>query len=161
MSIMRPIPLIQKVNEDITLTKFAPGDKYYSTLIDGKLPTAYTYPRKGSTKGDADLAICNRIYEISVFVESLGQSPTTGRATFVAGQLLDDYLERWKAIVNDDEDYVLDDGAMSGYRITLDFGKPLEDSGVSHNLMWMPDEPYVGFQIFLPIIVHWGAKLIR
>ena len=161
MSILQPIPLIQAINEDIGVTKFAPGDKYYSTIVDAKLPTAYTFPRKGSTTGDYDLSITNRIYEIAVFVAALAQSPTTGKATFVAGKLLDDYLERWRAIINDDEEYVLDDGALSGYRVTLDFGKSLDDSGIMHNLDWMPDEPYVGFRLYLPIIVHWGAKLIR
>ena len=159
MSLMEPVPLIQEINKDIGITKFAPGDKYYQTIV--KLPTAYTFPRQGNTKGDAELSITTRIYEISVFVELLAQSPTTGKATLVAGRLLDDYLKAWMALINDDEKHVLDDGALSGYRIQLDYGKALTDSGIDHNMQWAPEEPYIGFKLFLPIIVHWGTRLIR
>ncbi len=158
MSVAVPIALIQEINRGIGITKFAPGDRFYRSLVDATLPTAYTYAGPGSTTGTAEMAISERNFLIKVYVDPVIDGKYDD-PYIKAHKLLDEYLETWFGLINEAEESLLDDGVNSGYRVQIDEGKLVADTGVSQKMEWLPGQLYIGFQITLPIIIHWGTGL--
>jgi hypothetical protein len=158
MSIKLPIPLIQAVNAKISGVNEAPVN--YSRSLDTlRMPIAICFPGEGTTEGNRGLRIMYRQYLVDVFVEKVPRE-IFDEPLQLTMDLIDEFVETWSDRANDDEDYVLDYGDESGYRIEVDRSKNITDSGWRMDLEWKPEEYHFGFRLTLPIMVRWGTKLL-
>ncbi len=158
MSVKVPIPLIQDINSKIRGIEEAPVH-YPRTLDTVDLPIALCFPGEGSTTGNRALRVQERQYMIDVYVESVPRG-VYDEPLQVTMDLVDRFVEAWSDLANDEEDWTLDYGTDSGFRVDLDRNKPITDSGWRMDMQWRPKEYYFGFRLTLPIMVRWGTGLL-
>lgn len=159
MSVKVPIPLIQNINKNIPGVRAAPT-KYPRSLDWAVMPIALVFPGEGSTAGNRALRIQNRQYLVDVYVDSVMQGIYDDPLQTTMN-LVDKFVETWSDLANDEEDWTLDYGTDSGFRVDLDRNVPITDSGWRMDLEWTPGSSYFGFRLTIPIMVRWGTKLLR
>lgn len=158
MSVKVPIPLIQDINSKIRGIEKAPVH-YPRALDTGIMPIALCFPGEGSTTGNRALRVQERQYMIDVYVEAVPQGVYDDPLQ-VTMDLVDRFVEVWSDLANDEEDWTLDYGTDSGFRVDLDRNNPITDSGWRMDMQWRPKEYYFGFRITLPMMVRWGTGLL-
>lgn len=159
MSVKAPISLIQDINRKIQGIEKAPVN-YPRSLDTGNLPIALCFPGAGTVNGNRALRVQERQYLIDVYVDPVNQG-IFDEPLQTTMDLIDRFVEAWSDLANDEEDWTLDYGTDSGFRIDLDRNKPITDSGWRMDLQWKPEEYYFGFRLTIPIMVRWGTGLLR
>ena len=157
--VLMPVDLIQAINAEIQGIEWAPMAEEYPRAMDsGNLPMAVTFPGQGSTKGRSELRLMDRQYIVDVYVGSVGQG--LHAETMIQAMQLDSlFVHAWTNRINDAEEHVLDYGEDSGVRVDLVRDMPILDSGWRMDMEWLPDVPYYGFRITLPLLLRWGEGL--
>jgi hypothetical protein len=159
MSVKAPIPLIQHINKEIQGVESAPEN--YPRKIDSlDMPIALCFPGEGVSSGHRRLMVQERQYMIDVYVDSVTQGIYDDPLQETM-DLIDRFVNTWTDLANDEEDWTLDYGTDSGFRIDLDRNKPITDSGWRMDLQWAPEVYYFGFRLTIPIMVRWGTGLLR
>lgn len=160
--IYAPIAMIQRINGQIEGVEFAPEDEYHRRIVASTLPVVYTLVGTGEiVQGKAELALVRQQYRILCYVDAV-KSGEMSDPTIRAHQLLARFLEVWTDRINDDNEETLDDGSeieTTGTRIQIDRSLPFRHTGVRHDMVWLPDVFYVGFEITLPILIHYGTEV--
>ncbi len=159
MSVKVPISLIQNINKDIRGVKNAPSN-YPRRFETAVLPIAICWPGEGTTSGRQALRVQHRQYLVDVYVDPITQGIFDDPLQTTM-DLIDRFVDTWSGLANDEEDWVLDYGEDSGYRVDLDRDQDITDSGWRMDLEWTPRKYYFGFRITIPIMVRWGTGLLR
>lgn len=159
MSIKIPIPLIQNINKNIRGVKNAPVN-YPEQFETAVLPMAICWPGEGITSGRQALRVQHRQYLVDIYVDPVTQGILNDPLQTTM-DLIDRFVDTWSGLANDEEDWVLDYGEDSGYRVELDRDQDLPDSGWRMDLEWTPQKYYFGFRLTIPIMVRWGTGLLR
>lgn len=152
------IPLIQSVNKGIPAIKMAPSN-YPENLETDIMPVAICFPGEGSHQGNKALMITERSYYIDVYVDPITQGIMDDPIQ-EAMKLCDLVVTTWNDLKNDAEDYVLDYGEQSGYRVELNRNENITDTGWRMDLQWEQGVYYFGFRVTLPMMVRWGTGLL-
>lgn len=161
--IKAPIALIQAINATVAGVETAPQDEYYRRIVSADLPVVYTLIGTGTLTGTAELALTKQVYRILCYVDST-KAGILDDPTQMAHQMLADFLDTWMALINEDGDETLDDGSeieTSGTRIQIDRSVPIRHTGVRHDMTWLPEVYYVGFEIMLPMLIHSGTEVFE
>ncbi len=158
MSIKVPIPLIQDINRDIQGVERAPVE-YPKQLRSALMPQVLCYPGEGVTTGNKALRYMERQYMIDVFVDAVKQGVYDDPLQTTM-DLIDRFIDTWTGLANDDEDWTLDYGNDSGYRVDMNRNQAITDSGWRMDLEWTPGSKFFGFRLTVPIMVRWGTGLL-
>jgi hypothetical protein len=154
--------MIQRINGEIDGVEFAPEDEYHRRIVSSTLPVVYTLVGNGQMlMGSDEMTQVKQLYRILCYVDSV-KSGEISDPTNRAHKLLALFLETWADLSNDDNKETLDDGSeveTTGTRIQIDRSVPIRHTGVRHDMVWLPDVFYVGFEITLPILIHYGTEV--
>jgi hypothetical protein len=153
------IPLIQEINIGIEGIETAPAN-YPENLSTAILPAAIVFPGEGTHTGTSRLVVSYRSYYVDVYLGPVTQG-LFDEPVQEAMVLSDLMVKTWKNLANDAEDYVLDYGNDSGYRVEIDRDEDITDSGWRMDMQWKPDDFYFGFRVTLPLMIRWGPGLLR
>lgn len=158
MSVKVPIPLIQNINKEIQGVERAPIS-YPKQLRPAVMPIAICFPGEGTTSGRQSLRYMERQYMIDVYVDSV-KAGIFDDPLQTTMDLIDKFVDTWSGLANDSEDWVLDYGEDSGYRVDLNRNIDITDSGWRMDLQWSLGSHYFGFRLTIPIMVRWGTGLL-
>lgn len=153
------IPLIQEININIQGIENAPAN-YPRNLSTAILPAVIVFPGEASHTGTSRLVISYRQYYLDVYLGPVTQG-IFDEPVQEAMELSDLMVKTWKELTSDSEDWVLDYGGASGYRVELNRDEDITDSGWRMDMQWKPDDFYFGFRITIPIMIRWGPGLLR
>ena len=153
------IPLIQQINSDIQGIERAPVN-YPKNLPTAILPAVLVFPGEGTHEGTSRLVLSYRQFFLDVYLAPVTQGVFDGPVQ-EAMTLSDLMVKTWKELTSDSEDWVLDYGDDSGYRVELNRDEDITDSGWRMDMQWNPEDYYYGFRITIPIMIRWGPGLLR
>jgi hypothetical protein len=153
------IPLIQEINADIEGIESAPTS-YPRNLDTAVLPTVLVFPGQGNHTGTSRLVVTYRQYFLDVYFDTVTQG-IFDEPVQEAMELSDRMVKRWKELSNDSEDWVLDYGGDSGYRVEIDRDSDITDSGWRMDMQWKPEVYHYGFRVTVPMMIRWGPGLLR
>lgn len=154
------VNLIQEVNRQVPQIKSAPrADKFPADLLPDLMPLVLPFPDEASTIVKAGFRHQTREFALDTFIAPAGGTLETAPPIEQAMDILNVLANTWFARINDAEDYVLDYGEQSGYRVELNRNEPIRDSGWLMDMEWRPKEYFFGFRLWLPLMVRWGSQV--
>lgn len=154
------IALMQGINENVEGIETAPviAPTQYSM---SKMPMALVWEAdKGEASGKQGLSTIRQNF----VVEVLYAPATTGlkASNFGATRVLHArFVDAYLARINGQQDEVLDYGQVSGIRVQIMKDRPIIFSAVESAMVaYMPEVPYYGFKLSVPIMARWGSELL-